>query len=566
MKSIILYTILLFLPLYIFSQTQLPEDVLTEIQNRVKGEINPSIAVGIIDEDGHHYFSFGTKSMGGDKVDEHTIYEIGSISKVFTGIMLAQQAKQGKMNLDDPVAEYLRGVAIPSKDGKQITLGHLSDHTSALPRMPDNFAPADPQNPYVDYTPEQLYEFLEGHELRRKIGSQYEYSNLAQGLLGHILEKQAGKSYEEIMIARIAQPLGMSETKITFDARMQANLAIGHNQGSEAKNWDITTLAGAGGIRSSVRDMLIFLEANMGLKKTDLYPAMLLSHTERHNKGGTHVGLGWHINKDGDEKVIWHNGGTGGYRAFAGFSPDKKMGVVLLTNSTESVDDIGFHLLHPSSKLRAKKPHISAVLRQNIDQKNLKAAMKAYEKIQEKSQKDYDFSEGPLNTLGYHYLRQENVEAALAIFKINTENHPKSSNVWDSYAEALMEDGQKDAAIENYSKSLELNPANQNAIDMLKKLGVEVEVKEVEVSEETLQSYVGKYQLAPGFEIEITREDKQLFGQATGQPRFELFASDETKFYLKVVEAQVHFNIENGKVESLTLFQAGQEIKGKKLE
>ena len=565
MKSFLIHLLILTFPLFIFSQTQLSEEVRAEIESRVKGEINPSIAVGIIDKDGHHYFSFGTKRMGGATVDEHTIYEIGSISKVFTGIMLAQQAKQGNMNLDDPIAEYLRGVEIPSKNGEQITLGHLSDHTSALPRLPDNLDPADPQNPYADYTEEQLYEFLEGHELRRKIGSQYEYSNLAQGLLGHILEKQADKSYEEMMIERIAQPLGMSETKINFDEHMRTKLAIGHNQGSEAKNWDITVLAGAGGIRSSVHDMLLFLEANMGLKETDLYPAMQLSHTERHDKGGTHVGLGWHINKNKGETVIWHNGGTGGYRAFAGFNPAKNMGVVLLTNSTESVDDIGFHLLNPSSKLRKKKQHIASVLRQNIDNKGVKAAHKAYEKIKEKSRKDYDFGEGPINTLGYHYLNQKNVEAALAIFKINTENHPKSANVWDSYAEALMENGQKEAAIENYHKSLELNPANQNAIDKLKKLGVEVEMKEVEVSEETLQSYVGKYQLAPGFEIEITREGKQLFGQATGQPRFELFASDETKFYLKVVEAQVHFNLQDGEVESLTLFQAGQEIKGKRV-
>ncbi len=131
-------------------------------------------------------------------------------------------------------------------------------------------APADPGNPYADYTVDQMYSFLSGYKLTRDVGSAYEYSNLAQGLLGHILALNAGVPYESLMIKTIAKPLGMKETKITLDEKMKKNLATGYDKGVEAENWDLPTLAGAGAIRSSTYDMLKFLSANLGYLKTPL--------------------------------------------------------------------------------------------------------------------------------------------------------------------------------------------------------------------------------------------------------------------------------------------------------
>ena len=235
---------------------------------------------------------------------------------------------EGLLGLDDPVNKYLpESAQLPQRNDQEITLGHLSDHTSSLPRMPSNFDPANLGDPYADYSPELLYAFLATVELTRDIGSQYEYSNLAQGLLGQILADQSGNTYEELMIEKIAGPLSMTETKTTVDANMQGYLAIGHNGGVEVDNWNFQSIAGAGAIRSSTHDMLRYIGANLGLIQSDLSMAFDLAQYPRHDKaGGEYVGLGWHIKPRDDGDIIWHNGATGGYRAFTGFIKEETRG------------------------------------------------------------------------------------------------------------------------------------------------------------------------------------------------------------------------------------------------
>ncbi len=564
-----LLCLIFFLPAAGFGQSisKLPDDVVSSIKKRIESGLNPGIVVGIIDKEGPHYFNYGRKSINGSETDEHTIFEIGSISKVFTATLLSRQVIEGKLKLEDPIKNYLpAAVKVPQRSGKEITFGNLSDHTSGLPRMPENFLPSNPGNPYADYTVDQMYSFLSRYELTRDIGSVYEYSNFAQGLLGHILALNAGVSYESLMIKTIAKPLGMKETKITLDENMKKNLAKGHANGVEAENWDLPTLAGAGAIRSSSYDMLRFLSANLGFLKTPLSSAMNKTHEARHDKaGGLRVGLAWHISKGKNGDVIWHNGGTGGYRAFAGFVKETGMGVILLTNSTESVDDIGFYLLNPDSKMRSIKPGIAAELRKAIDANGIEAAKTLFYDLKKSKPDEYDFSEENINILGYSYI-DKNLAAALAVFKINIDEHPASSNVYDSYAEALLKNGDKDQAIENYKKSIELNPGNTNGIQALEKLGVKFQVENPEIPEATLDNYVGTYELTPGFNIIITREGKQLFGQATGQNKYELFPKNSREFYLKIVEAQITFNSIEEAVESLTLLQNGQKITGKRIK
>jgi len=525
------------------------------------------VAIGIIDKNGARYYNFGTKTLNGAPVDEHTIYEIGSISKVFTGILLAQAVQDGKLKLDDPIKKYLPAeVQVPTRNETEITLGHLSDHTSGLPRMPGNFNPANPANPFADYTVKQLYEFISGYELTRDIGEKYEYSNLAVGLLGHILAMQARTTYEELMIKTIARPLGMDETRITFNDKMKKNLAMGHSQGKQVENWDIPTLAGAGAIRSSTFDMLKFLAANMALTKTSLRQAMDKSHQVRHDKAGDNrVGLGWHIAKGKNGDVIWHNGGTGGYRTFAGFVKETGMGVVVLTNSNTGADDLGFHLLNPDAPLQTIKPSAVNEMRDVIEKQGIDAGIAQYYKRKRMNLGTYDFSETALNDLGYSYI-DKNLPIALAIFKLAIAEYPTPSNVYDSYGEALLKNGQKELAIENYKKSVELNPANTSGIEALKKLGVNLDFSSIDVPESTLDTYLGTYELQPGFNIDVTREGKQLFTQATGQSRIEVYPKSQTEFYLKVVVAQISFNVVDGKVESLTLIQNGRSIKGKKVK
>ncbi len=359
MRNLYLFFIALTTLQFTFAQDLIiPADVKTHVQQRVEQGFNPSISMAYIKGDEVTYFNYGNTLLeNGQPVNENTIYEIGSISKVFTTILLADEIWKGNMELIDPISKYLpETVSVPTRGEKVITLKDLATHTSGLPRMPTNFNPKDRLNPFADYTVEQLYEFLSAYKLERDIGSLYEYSNLGMGLLGHILELHTGKSYEELVVQRIAKPLGMDDTQIVFTDRMKKRLAYGYNEQLErTSNWDITSLAGAGAIRSSTSDMVKFIKANMSNSDSSLNKAMKLSHkiafTDTTNN--FNIGLAWHFANNGS--ITWHNGGTGGYRAFSGFNSDTNEGVVVLTNSTFTTDAIGLKVLGQDINLELPK-------------------------------------------------------------------------------------------------------------------------------------------------------------------------------------------------------------------
>ena len=553
------------------TNSYISEEVKEKLDARVDNGIYAGVVVGVIDSKGVQYYSYGLKSSkSNEKVDENSIFEIGSISKTFTGTILASMVEKGEVKLDDPLQKYLpEGVTAPTRNGRSITLAEMSNHTSGLPRMPNNFNPANPANPYVDYTEEQLYAFLNGYELTRDIGSEFEYSNYAVGLLGHVLATKKKMTYEELMIKTIADPLKLKNTRTVLTPKMKDNLAIGHSGGVEVENWDLTTLAGAGAIRSTTIDMAKYIKANMGLKKNKLSSAIQLSHQNTRPEGSEpEIGLGWIIMDVEGTEIIWHNGGTGGYRTFAGFINGGDKGVIVMTNTDVSVDDIGRHILNSKSPMLDIKPSITNKIRDIIDSEGIEAGTKAYWQMKKEHAEDYDFSETELNNLGYYYLGKEEVDKAIAVLEINAEAYPEAFNVYDSMGEAFMINGENEKAITNYKKSVEINPSNQGGIDMLKKLGVNTDdlTKEVKVDDETLKSYVGQYELMPGFILTVSKEGNQINAQATGQPMFPIYPKSENEFYYKVVVAELTFNKnDNGDIESVTLFQGGQELTGKKL-
>ncbi len=547
------------------------ENVKTNVQTRVTNGSSAGIAIGVIDAQGTHLYNYGVKSLKTQEpVDEHSVFEIGSISKTFTGLLLADLVIKQELQLATPLQELLpEDVTAPTRNGEAITLVHMSNHTSALPRLPDNMRPASPNNPYADYSEEQLYEFLSRYQLPRDIGSQYEYSNYAVGLLGHVLAAKNKMTYEELLLKTIAQPLGMENTGITLSPNMKEQLAMGHSGPTQVENWDLTTLAGAGAIRSTVVDMLNYVSANMGSKKSDLYPAMQLSHTNTRAGVDPQVGLGWHIAKHNGREFVWHNGGTGGYRSFTGFVKGGDKGVVVLSNSNTSIDDLGYHLLDASRPLLTVKPSIATKLRTVIDSQGIAEGIKSYWELKKEASDQINFEESELNRLGYGYLAQNELEKALAVFILNVEAYPEASNPYDSLGEAYAKKGDAEKAIANYKKSVELDPANQGGIEALKKLGVDTKglVKEVVVDEAILQNYVGNYELAPNFILTVTKSGLQLSAQATGQGAFPVFPKSDSTFYYKVVAAELVFNFDaNGEVLSVTLHQGGQVITGKKLE
>lgn len=342
------------------------KEVKSILQDRIdRAKQSVGIVVGLVDANSTRVISYGKQSQeDGQTLDGDTVFEIGSVTKVFTAILLADMVERGEVKLDDPIADYLpESVKTPTRLDKAITLQHLSNQTSGLPPMPNNFAPEDDQNPFADYSVEQMYEFLSGYTLTRDIGATYEYSNYGVGLLGHILTLNSGLDYEALVRTRICQPLDMDSTGITLTPDLQTRLAIGHNRLLKpVANWDFPTLAGAGALRSTVHDLLKFVAANLGLSKSPLLAQMQETHQPQHETGAPNreIALGWHILKEFDSEIIWHNGGTGGYRSFIGFVQEKRKGVVVLSNSANDIDDIGLHLLEsqfPLAEVEAPNEH-----------------------------------------------------------------------------------------------------------------------------------------------------------------------------------------------------------------
>ncbi len=412
--------------------------------------------VGVIEPRGRRVIAYGSLEKGDKRpLDGDTLFEIGSITKVFTALLAADMAQRGELKLDDPIVKYLPpGTKIPERNGRQITLVDLATHTSALPRMPSNFRPKDPENPYADYTVEALYSFLSSYELPRDIGAKFEYSNLGFGLLGQGLAHRAGMDYEQLVVTRICDPLHMNSTRITLSAPLRQRLAAGHSADLvTVPGWDIPTLAGAGALRSSTNDLLNFLAAMMGYTNNPLAAAQKTTLEISRPTGGAFIdsGLGWVIDTRGGGQIIWKNGGTGGYRTFIGYSPRTRIGIVALSNTTsnEGTDDIGLHLLDT-----------------------------------------------------------------------------------------------------RYPLSVPEGTPAEHTVDV-----------------QSLDTYVGYYEVSANFILTVTREDNQLFVRGTGQPKGAIYPKSAGEFFSKIVDAQFSFQTDaQGKVTALVLHQNGRDLHAPRIE
>ena len=418
------------------------------------GRDSVGYVAGIIDDDGRRLITTGlSDAADGRPLDGDTVFEVGSITKVFTALLLADMVARGEVAMVDPVAKYLPPEGQPRAfDGKAITLLDLVTYTSGLPRMPTNFAPKDRANPYADYTVQQLYQFVSGFTPRYYPGTHYEYANLGFGLLGHALSLRAGRGYEDLVIARICDPLGLADTRITLTPGMQARLTPGHDSElRKVSNWDLPTLAGAGALRSTANDLVRFLEACTGRRETPLQGAFasLIEVRRPANLSGTYAAAeGWFVTTAHDDELVFKDGGTGGYATFIGYSTRSRVAAVLLSNAAgwESTPALGRHLLNA----------------------------------------DY-----PLPTLNRQIA----------------------------------------------------------AIDAAK-----------------LAAYAGRYALTPAFVLTVTVKDGRLMVQATGQDEFEVFPESETRFFYRVVDAQITFELgPDGTASALVLHQNGRNRRGGRL-
>lgn len=323
------------------------------------GELAPSTGAGV---------SIAVFSYGGAK--PNSIFEIGSITKTFTGLILSQIVEQGKVKFDDPVRELLPPGTVLKPARAEITLLDLATQHSGLSRMPDNFKPTDGENPYADYHAANLYAFLAKHGVGKPEKTEFLYSNLGFGLLGQALSMRAGKTYPALLAEEVLEPLGMHDTAVALTTAQQARFIAGHTGNHRlAHPWDLDAFAGAGAIRSTASDMLIYLQANLHPEKVEgpdvspaaktIAPAIVQSH-ELHadSFGGQKVALGWLF--DPQSGNFWHNGATGGYSGYAFFNPRGDYAAVVLLNTTigergSFADRIGEHI----SERLAGKPAIS---------------------------------------------------------------------------------------------------------------------------------------------------------------------------------------------------------------
>lgn len=318
------------------------------------------IVVGLIEPDGsRRVLTFGDAGEGAQPLAASSVFEIGSITKTFTGTVLADMVRRGDVKLDDPVSKYLpRGVRVPSLDGRQITLLDLATHLSGLPRLPTGYVSPDPANPYGGYAAKDLYAFLNSHELARAPGAKFEYSNLGMGLLGHALARAAGaKSFQTLVAERVLRPLGMKMTAYGRTGALAPWMTRGYNQQGEVATYfdmaDDAVLTGGGGLNSNVTDLMTYLDANIGEPTSPLEQAMRDARRGHHlPRPGLEVGLGWMTMRRDPLTLVGHNGGTAGYSTYVAFDPEKRAGVVVLANSGgfEYADKIGRELLNPQPR------------------------------------------------------------------------------------------------------------------------------------------------------------------------------------------------------------------------
>jgi len=325
----------------------LSENIKKVIRDNVDNGKHQSIFVGMIDENNMEYFYYGVTAPYEKPIDENTLFEIGSVTKVFTALILADMIKKGEISLNDSIDKFLpEEVNTPSQNGRTITILDLATHSSGLPRWPDGF-PIWNMNEQYEYDREEMYDYLSNVELSREIGSQYEYSNFGVSLLGHILSLQSGQSYEELLKERVLDTFGMENTCVKNCDSLRDRFSKPHFIWFPVNEVNLSEdMVGAGEIRSSGNDMLTFLSYAMGLKDSDLKDSFQLTQkVNRQIDGNLSIGLAWHILQKYDRMIIFHNGATNGFSSFVGFDPESNQGVVVLTNTLNPVDDIGFWIL-----------------------------------------------------------------------------------------------------------------------------------------------------------------------------------------------------------------------------
>lgn len=521
-----------------------PPDFQGILNEHVSGPAGTGIVVGVLDHGTVTFYAAGASGLD-RPLDEHTVFEIGSITKTFTAALLASMVLDHSVSLNDPVAKYLPpSVHVPSRHGKQITLLNLATQHSGLPRLPTNMDQNEANDPYAGYSVQKMYAFLNSYALPRDPGAQFEYSNYGVALLGIALANRAHTSYAHLLQTRILMPLGMQETALssTMTAELAARMATGHNEDGDAvKPWSMQAIAPAGAIRSSAADMLKFVRCALG--QGPLAKACLFAEQPRATFPGGHIGLVW---LHGDvQQVIFHNGATGGFTSCLAVSPDRTKGVIVLSNGGSNTDDIAFHALDAKSVV--PKPQAVA----QLDEATLSGYAGTYT--------------APALNLTFTVTHAPGKLAAQLSGQPSARIYPSAKDHFYYRVVPATIDFTRDAngnvnalVIHQDGQGLQFVRAGMPAPSPA---AAESAAPSVTLDNATLDEYVGTYAINPTAEFVVKREGDKLMVQLTGQPFFQVFATAKDRFFYKVVDAQIDFQrAANGHISGLILHQNGRDL------
>ncbi len=557
-----------------------------EIEKRDVG-----IVVGIVDEQGSRIVSCGKIGHGMDQeVNGDTLFEVGSITKTFTTLLLQDMIQRGKMKLEDPVAKYLpKSVRMPARNGKEITLLQLATHTSGLPTSSINWIPKRADNPRADYTIQRMYDILSNYQLTRDPGAQYEYSTLGMALLGHAIALKAGTDYETLMVNRICRPLKMASTRLTLTPKLKARCAAGYNSSGYAVPstfWG--ALAPGAGVRSTANDLLKYLSANLGLRSSPLTTLMEKTHTPQFYARAdtdtgldTQIGLGWMLTRDlQGTQTIEHAGLTDGFIAFVGFDLTRRRGVVILSNCQDfDLPPIG-NLLLESEWQSDRRPMQTKLSSQIYDsyagryqQKNLTGdSSRPMIGIRRDGDRLFIKTMGP-----------KTWPADVLLPRVAMELSPQSKDSFFGRLSGMPITFARDAQgivtglTVCYQKSQAVSYEKTSAEPLQASVPPKPDVA-IKVGTKFLDAVVGQYQFAPeaawppnGMKLAIWREGDQLVGQAWGkdviQGAFDVYPESENSFFCPVDGARLSFTKEGEAVTKVTLQHPNGPVhEGKKVK
>jgi serine-type D-Ala-D-Ala carboxypeptidase/endopeptidase len=532
----------------------------------VENGIVDGLSIGFIEGEHFGIVHLGNSNDAGQKASYSTLYEIGSITKVFTGTLLADAVTRGEINLQAAAdVPNPAGIRLPSRDGRSIQWLDLSTHRSGLPRLPANLASTGVTDPYRDYDSKLAAAFVNDYQLPRKPGQSQEYSNFGASVLGYLIAAKAGKSYDELLQARIAEPLGMTDTAISLTSDQSKRLATPHDQvGSPTPPWTFADLPGAGGIRTTMRDMMRFAKAQLNPPAGPLGAAIELAWKQHSDpdESGPATGLGWMIAGDGQTR--WHNGGTGGSSSAIFINRQLKCAVIVLSNTSAR------NQLEPlASKLILKSAGHEDAPEQN------QAAGQAAGNFPKRAPFSGVRWEGdsPVVKIGAEWVQLVSIDGVAAGDMVAYCRRTYDDKWHKRFAEDLVE------------VLAGMGHEPKNTVQLVVQIPGEAATRTLanapmtEANRRAIRNaapgigagdrrrLVGRYQLAPDFIFTVRDSDGHLLVGITNQPTQEVFPDSPTRWSYRGVDATLEFKLpKTGRAKGLVLHQNGMEQLARRID